>query len=82
MQKVYMLWYSKVKDLGIIFKSDMSMNSQISHMCQSASYHIRNVKAVSRFLPNETVQTAVLSDVISKLDTGNSLRAGICKCRK
>ena len=72
----------KVKDLGVIFESDMSMNSQITHMCQSASYHLRNVKTVSRFLPKETVQTAVHSNVISRLDTGNSLLAGICKCRK
>ncbi len=59
----------KVKHLSIIFESDMSMNSQISHMCQSACFHPRNVKAVSRFIPKETVKTAVVSNVISRLDT-------------
>ncbi len=51
-------------------------------MCQSTSFHLRNVKAVSRFLPKETVKTAVVSNVIFRLDTGNSLLAGICNWRK
>ncbi len=36
----------KVKYLRIIFESDMSMNSQLSHMCQSPSFHFRNVKGI------------------------------------
>ncbi len=49
----------------------MPMNSQISHMCQSAIFLLMNVKAVFIYLPKETVQTAVLSNVISRLDIGN-----------
>ncbi len=51
-------------------------------MFQSIRFHLRYVKAVSRFLPKETVKTAVVSNVISRRDTGNSLLAGICNCRK
>ncbi len=72
----------KVKYIGIISESDMSMNSQISHMCQSACFHLKYVKAVSKFLPKETVKTAVVSNVISRLDTGNSLLVGICIVEK
>ncbi len=39
-------------------------------------------KAVSIFLSKETVKTAVVSNVNSRLDIGNSLLAGICNCRK
>ncbi len=51
-------------------------------MCQSARFHLGNVKAVSRFLSNEIVQTAIVSNVIFRLDNANSLLAGICNYRK
>ncbi len=47
----------KLNDLGIIFESHMSMNSQISH-------------------------TSVVLNIISRLDTRNSLLTGIRNCRK
>ncbi len=72
----------KVKHLSIIFESDMSMNSQISHMCQSVSFQLRNVKTVSRFLTKESVKTTVVSNASSRLNTRNYLLAGICNCRK
>ncbi len=58
------------------------MSSQISHVCQSASFHLKNISAVSKYLPKEVVVTAVISNVMSRLDTGNSLYAGICHCNK
>ncbi len=34
-----------VKNLGVVFVCNMKISSQITKMCQSANYHLRNVKA-------------------------------------
>ncbi len=72
----------KVKNLGVLLDSDMSMDKQISNVCRSANCHLRSVRAVSKYLPRDALKTAIHSSVTSRLDTANSLLAGICRCRK
>ncbi len=44
-----------VKDLGVVFVCNMSMSSEITKMFQSANHHLRNVKIVARYPPEDTV---------------------------
>ena len=72
----------KVKNLGIVLDERLSMKGQISEVCRNAQFHLRNIKRVKVFLPKETLKCAIHSSVTSRIDTGNSLLAGICKCSK
>ena len=70
----------KVKNLGIVFDADMSINLQISQMVKCSSFHLRNISMVRRHLPLHAAKAAINASVTSRLDTGNSLLAGICNC--
>ncbi len=48
------------------------MSSQIINMFQSANYHLRHVKVVARYPPEDTVKTAIHCNVMSRLDTNKS----------
>ena len=72
----------KVKNLGIFLDDGLSMKDQVTEMCKSSQYHLRNIKRVKVYLPRDTLKCAIHSSVTSRLDYGNSLLAGLCKCVK
>ena len=69
----------KVKNLGVIFDSSLSMSNQISSVCSSSFYHIRDFRRIRRFLSKSVSVTLANALVSSKLDYCNSLLYGINK---
>jgi len=69
-----------VKDLGVTFDSQMSMNAHISIVCRTAFYHLRNISRIRKYLTASAVRTLVQTAVISRLDYGNALLYGLPDC--
>ncbi|XP_067665016.1 uncharacterized protein [Haliotis asinina] len=69
----------KARNLGFIFDSSLRAESQVSKVCKTAFYNIRNISQVRRFLNVEFAATLVQSCVLSHLDYFNALLYGIPK---
>ena len=65
-----------VRNLGIMFDVHMTMTKQISSLCQSSYFQIRNIRRIKRYLDNTTLHHVVRALVISRLDYGNLLLLG------
>ena len=52
----------------------------ISSICKSASYHLRNISRIRKFLSTNTTEILVHAFVSSKLDHCNSLLYNVPKC--
>lgn len=66
-----------VKDLGVILDCELSMKDQINETVRMASYHLKNIAFVKKYLDEKSVQMLVQNHVISKLDYCNSLYYGL-----
>jgi len=66
-----------VRNLGVYFDQTLSMESHISHTVKSATFHLRNIGRARRRLTTSATKELVQSLVISRLDYGNSLLAGV-----
>ena len=67
----------KVKNLGAIFDSTLSMESFVVDKVKTSLYYLRNKRRIRHFLTPETAKTLVHAFVISRLDYANSLLVGI-----
>ena len=65
-----------IRNLGVIFDSQMTMADQISAISRSVTFHLRNIARIRRYLDFETCNHIVRSLVLSRLDYGNALLAG------
>ena len=61
------------KNLGIVFDSSLSFDSQISSLSRACYFHIRDLRRIRRTLDSETARVVATSLVQSKLDYCNSL---------
>ena len=64
---------SKVKNLGVIFYSSLSMSKQVSQICKSCFYHIRDFRRIRRFLSKSVSVSLANALVTSRIDYCNSL---------
>jgi hypothetical protein len=65
-----------VRNLGVIFDSQMSMTNQVSSLKRSITFHLRNISRIRRYLDFETCNNVVRSLILSRLDYGNILLMG------
>ena len=65
-----------VRNLGIIFDTSMTMAAQITSLCTSLNYQMRNISRIRRFLDKDTCHLIVRALILSRLDYGNSLLFG------
>ena len=66
----------KVRNLGVIIDSDLSLASHISHVTSLCYFHIRQLRLVQRSLEQDTAETFVRSFIHSRLDYCNGVLAG------
>jgi hypothetical protein len=64
---------SSARNLGILFDSNLSFDAQISSVCKSCNWHIRDLRRVRSSLDFNTARTIASSLTHSKLDYCNSL---------
>jgi len=67
------------RNLGIIFDSNLSFDSQISSLSRACYFHIRDLRRIRRTLDSDTARIIATSLVQSKLDYCNSLYHGLPK---
>ena len=63
----------KVKNLGVIFDKNMTMEKQVNSMCKKAFYNIKNVAHIRKSLSKNDTKTAIHALVTPHLDYGNAL---------
>ena len=66
-----------VKNLGVIFDKHMKMEKQITKMCQSVYFNIRNISRIRNSMNYDDTKTVVNALVTPHLDYGNGLLFGI-----
>ena len=54
-----------VRNLGIIFDTSMTMAAQITSLCTSLNYQMRNVPRIRRFLNKDTCHLIVRALILS-----------------
>ena len=68
---------SQVRNLGVILDSTLSMTNHISTICRTAYMHLHNISRIRRYLTPEATKSIVHVFIMSRLDYGNALLAGI-----
>ena len=66
-----------VKNLGVNLDSTMLMSDQVTSICQSANFHLRNLTRIRMYIDQNTCHAAVRALITSRLDYANSLLFGI-----
>jgi hypothetical protein len=66
-----------VRNLGVMMDSVMNMDSQITSVCRSAYFQLRNIGAIRQYLTKDVAAQLIHSFVSSRLDYCNSLLYGI-----
>ena len=61
------------RNLGVIFDSHMSMSKQITSICSSVRYQLRNIGFIRKYLTRSATEKLVHSLISSRLDFGNGL---------
>ncbi|XP_078357750.1 uncharacterized protein LOC144642610 [Oculina patagonica] len=67
------------RNIGVIFDSNMTMLPHISSICKAASYHLRNISRIRKYLSTKTTEILVHAFVSSELDHCNSLLYNVPK---
>ena len=70
---------SFAKSLGVTFDDTMSFDNQISNVCKSSFYSLRNISRIRKYLDKESAATLIHAYITSKLDYCNSLLVGVPK---
>jgi len=65
-----------VRNLGVIFDTEMSMSNQISTLSRNVTFHLRNISRIRRYLDFDTCHNVIRSLILSRLDYGNILLVG------
>ena len=70
---------SKVRNLGVIFDCNMTMEEHVNNVCKSSYFYIRLLGKLRKFLDKNTAAMLTHAFVTSRLDYCNSLLQGVSK---
>ena len=70
----------RVRNLGVILDSRLSTKECINKVCQMVYWELRKISSIRRYLSEDTAKTLVVSLILSHLDYGNCLLAGVPEC--
>ena len=62
-----------VKNLGVVFDSELSMNRFISEKCRSAMYYLRCISRIRKYLDIDSTKSLIQALVASRIDYVNSI---------
>ena len=68
-----------LRDLGVLFDQELSMIQHIARVTSSCFYQLRRLRQIRRPVGKELVAQLVHSFVLSRIDYGNSVLAGLPK---
>ena len=66
-----------VRNLGVIYYSSLAMENQVSTLCRSCYYQLRNIGRIRKYLDDDATKSLIHAFVLSRLDYGNALLYGI-----
>ena len=66
-----------VRNLGVVFDRSMKMDSHIQAVCQSAYFHLRNIRTLKPYLTPAAIITVTHAFITSRIDYCNSLLYGV-----
>ena len=66
-------------NIGVIFDNKLNMDRQVTAICKSTFFHIRNISRIRTFLSDENTRMLVHAFVMCRLDNCNSLSYGLLK---
>lgn len=69
-----------VRDLGVIFDGRLTMAEQVSAVCRSGYYQLRQMRSVARSLSEDGAKAVVNAFISCRLDYCNSLLSGVSDC--
>ena len=67
----------EVRDLGVLLDSCLSMSGYINSVCRSASFAIRKIGKIRRYLDQASAEKLVHAFISSRLDNCNSILFGL-----
>ena len=70
------LFSDKVRNLGFILDSNLTMKQHVIKTCQTAYYELKRISSIRRYLTEDAEKQLVTSCVLSRLDYCNSLLMG------
>ena len=62
-----------VRNLGVQFDAEMTMESHVTVVCKSAMFHLCNISRIRRYLTAAATEQVKYAFVTSRLDVGNAL---------
>lgn len=65
-----------VRNLGVLFDSELSMAAHVDKTRQTALLHLRNISRIRKYITLPVAKSLITSLVLSRLDYCNSLLAG------
>ena len=66
-----------VRNLGVMFDQNMTMEAHVSSVARSAAFHTRNISRIRKNITTKSAKSLVNSLVTSRIDYCNSLLAGV-----
>ena len=75
-----MPFVKSVRNLGVILDWRLSMKEHINKMWKMAYWELRRISSISQYLAEDAATTLVVSLILSRLDYGNCLLAGVPEC--
>ncbi len=71
---------SSVRNLGVLFDSNLSFDSHISSICKTAFFHLKNISKLRPMLSMSNAEMIIHAFMTSRLDYCNALLGG-CSAR-
>ena len=68
---------TKVVNLGVVLDNQLKMSEQVSSLCRSCFFQLRQIRTIRRSLTSDSTKTLVNAFVNSRLDYCNSLLYGV-----
>jgi hypothetical protein len=68
---------TSARNIGIIFDNIMSMENQVTAICQATHFHLRNIGRIRKCITYEACEKLVHALVTSRLDCGNGNLYGL-----
>ena len=65
------------RDLGVVIDNDLKLNTHVNNVCKSASFAIKNIQNIRKYLTQANCEGLIHDFVISRLDSCNSILYGL-----
>ena len=70
---------TKARSIGAILDEQLSMVPQVSQICNTSFFHLRNIARIRNYLTPQAIKLVIHAFITSKLDYCNSLLYGAAK---